>query len=128
MTRQMGLLYSDVVAKVITDRAATRQAVLEGLSWIERQTTQYDVAMVYLSGHGVNDNKGNYYFASVDIDTSDLRATAVRFSDIADAIQSLADKTNNNNKNSHTKNTQNNARLKALDIGGVVNELASAEN
>lgn len=128
VSRQKGDLYGDVVSKVLVDGHATRKDVLEGLQWIEHQTTQYDVAMIYLSGHGVNDNQGAYYYAGYDLDTNDLLSTGVRFSDIRDTIDSLAGKTIVFIDTCHAGNALGTARLKGLDINGVVNELSSAEN
>jgi uncharacterized caspase-like protein len=89
MKAQKGSLYGDVVTKVITDQAATRQAVLQGLDWMEKQPTQYDVAMIFLSGRGLADNKGNYYFGCSEIDPADVRSTGVRETEFAETIHVL---------------------------------------
>jgi hypothetical protein len=55
MQAQKGLLYRDVVVKVLTNEQATKDEVLDGLDWIRKETTSNDVAMIFFSGHGVND-------------------------------------------------------------------------
>jgi hypothetical protein len=62
MKNQAGKLYSDVVVKLLTDEKATKEDILDGLEWIQRETTSKDVAMIFLAGHGVNDPTGNFYF------------------------------------------------------------------
>jgi hypothetical protein len=58
---QQGGLYRDVTAKVLADAQASKDEILDGLEWLQRQTTSKDVAMVFLAGHGVNDPTGVYY-------------------------------------------------------------------
>ena len=60
--KQKGKLYSDVVVKTLTDKEATKDDILDGLDWIQKETTSKDVAMVFIAGHGVNDEGGNFYF------------------------------------------------------------------
>ncbi|MDR3707103.1 MAG: caspase family protein [Capsulimonadaceae bacterium] len=129
MMAQKGVLYSDVRAKVILDQDATREAILKGFGWIEEQTKVNDVAMIFLSGHGVNDRKGIFYFAPVDTDVADIRGTGVRSSDIQETIQALAGKTLFFIDSCHAGNAVGTAKLKGLsNITGVINELSSAEN
>jgi hypothetical protein len=42
LAEQKGKLYGDVDIRVLTDEKATKEAILSGLDWIERQTTQHD--------------------------------------------------------------------------------------
>ena len=55
---QKGRLYRDIKVKLLVDGAASKDEIVDGLDWIEKKTTQHDVAMVFLSGHGVNDANG----------------------------------------------------------------------
>jgi hypothetical protein len=128
MVAQKGLLYGNVTCKLLTDQQATRRGILDGLQWIEKQATQYDVAMIFFSGHGVDDTKGNYYFAPVDADVSDIRSTGVRFTDIDETVQTMACKTLFFIDTCHAGNVLGTARLKGFDIDAAVNELSSAEN
>ncbi|MFP5212838.1 MAG: hypothetical protein ACLGPL_05615, partial [Acidobacteriota bacterium] len=45
---QKNKLYRDVVVKTLLDQEASRDGVLAGLEWIERETTSKDVAMVFI--------------------------------------------------------------------------------
>lgn len=58
---QEGGLYREVQVRPLTDAAAGRTAILEGLHWLELEVGQRDVAVVFLAGHGLKDNYGAYY-------------------------------------------------------------------
>jgi len=128
MSMQKGRLYGDVVARVLTDGAATKEAVLEGLDWIERQTTQHDVAMIFLAGHGVNDKNGDYYFLPTSVDLEKLRATGLPFMEVQKTIRNIAGKTLFFVDTCHSGSIMGAGRRGMGDLNGVINELASAGN
>jgi uncharacterized caspase-like protein len=100
---------------------------LDGLDWIRKETTSKDVAMVFLAGHGVNDQNGVYYFLPFNTDLEKLLRTGVPFSDIKKSVASIAGKALFFVDTCHSGNVMG-TRRGTLDITGVVNELASAEN
>ena len=89
---QKGKIYKDVVTKTLTNENATSDNVLDALDWIDREVTSKDVAMIFVAGHGVNDDKGNYYFLSHDANLDKLRRSAVKWLEIQDTIKSLPSK------------------------------------
>jgi len=127
MQKQKGNLYSDVTAKVLTDEKATRDEIMDGLEWIQRETTSKDMAMIFLAGHGVNDASGIYYFLPVNADTEKLKRTGVVFSDIKNTINSIAGKVILFVDSCHSGNVMG-TRRGVADVNAVVNELSSAEN
>lgn len=128
MSAQKGRLYGDAQIRVLTDGAATKEAVLEGLDWIERQTTQHDVAMIFLAGHGVNDKNGDYYFLPANTDLEKLRATGLPFLEIQKTIRNIAGKTLFFVDTCHSGSIMGAGRRGMGDLNGVINELASAGN
>lgn len=120
-------IYRDVVVKTITDERATKDNVLDGLEWLQKETTSKDVAMLFIAGHGVNDPSGIYYFLPVNVNTEKLKRTGVPFSDIKNTVVSLAGKTIMFIDTCHSGNIMG-ARRGVADITGIVNELSSAEN
>ena len=128
LRHQRGKLYREVVVKELTDQGATRVGVLDGLEWIERQTTAHDVAMVLLAGHGVNDQDGVYYFVPSDARVNRLRMTGVPFNEIKRTVANLSGKTLFFIDTCHSGNALGSKRRGVSDINAVVNELASAEN
>lgn len=100
---------------------------MDGLDWIQKETTAKDVAMVFMAGHGTNDQTGNYYFLPANVDTEKLKRTGVVFSDIKNTLNSLAGKALFFMDTCHSGNVMGSRRAQT-DITGMVNELASAEN
>lgn len=125
--KQKGELYRDVVIKLLANEKATKDEILDGLDWIQRETTSKDMAIVFLAGHGVNDPSGLYYFLPANVNTEKLKRTGMAFSDIKNTVASLAGKTILFLDTCHAGNIMG-KRRGALDITGIVNELTSAEN
>jgi hypothetical protein len=91
-SKQEGKIYKRVVSKRLINQQATSDNILDALDWIEKETTQRDVAIIFIAGHGVNDTKNNYYFLAHDSTTSRLRRTAIKWDEIRDTITSLPSK------------------------------------
>ncbi len=127
MLKQKGGLYRDVVEKVVTDEDATKDNILDALDWIQKETTSKDVAMVFLSGHGVNDPNGFFYYLPVNVDLDKLKRSGVAFSDIKNTIASISGKTIFFVDACHSGNVMG-SRKGLVDINGIVNELAAVEN
>jgi hypothetical protein len=126
---QQGGLYSEVVTRTLRDEQATREAVLDGLDWIERETTSRDVALVLLSGHGDNDADGGYYFLPYDVDPDRLRRTGVPDIEIRRSLAHVSGKALFFFDTCHSGSVMSGRKGgKGTDINGFVNELASAEN
>jgi uncharacterized caspase-like protein len=128
LRRQQGRLYRAVEVKLLTDAEVTRDAILDGLEWLQRQTTNRDVATVFVAGHGVNDANGHYYFLPVNFDRERLKSTGVAFTELKNTLAALLGKTLVFLDTCHAGNVLGGTRRTALDITGVINELASAEN
>ena len=70
-------LYRKVEVKVLTDKKATRRDILQGLTWLRKEMTQNDVAIISFAGHGSKDADGTFYLMPVDVDAADLLGTGV---------------------------------------------------
>jgi WD40 repeat protein len=126
-----GPLYRGVETKVLTDAQADKDDILDGLDWIEKQTTSKDIAVILFSGHGINDSNGDYYYLPVNADIDRLKRTGVPFSDIKTTVSHIAGKVLFFIDTCHSGNLMDTGRRAAgaeRDIGAVINELASAEN
>ncbi|MGA2641802.1 MAG: caspase family protein, partial [Spirochaetia bacterium] len=123
-------LYKSVETKVLTDADADKVDILDGLDWIQKQTTSRDIAVILFSGHGINDSNGNYYYLPVEANIDRLKATGVPFSDIKTTVSSIAGKVLFFIDTCHSGNLMAGRRAAGADrdIAGVINELASAEN
>ena len=131
---QQGGLYREVITKVLTDENAKRGDILDGLEWLEQEVTARDVGVLFLSGHGITDNKQRFYYLPVDGNPKRLKSTGVKQSDIQDTLASLPgkilmfiDACQSARGLTRTK-TKGAPRMAAADMTGIINELTSAEN
>ena len=86
-------IYGKVDIKLLTDKEATRDDIVEALEWLEGEVTSRDVGMVFMAGHGVTDNQASASssFPS-DADMDKLRSTAVSRDDMLNTMSNLAGK------------------------------------
>jgi WD40 repeat protein len=89
---QKGRLYNNVVIKTLTEKDASKVNILDGLQWIQENTTRKDVAMIFFAGHGVNDNNGVYYMLPAEADVGRLRSTCINFEEIKQTQSSIQGK------------------------------------
>jgi WD40 repeat protein len=125
MQAQAGKLYGRVEVRTLTDARARRDAVLEGLEWLRHSVTAADVGVLLLSGHGLNDPRGTYYYAPADINLDALDRTGVQFSFIKQALANVAGRAVFFVDTCHAGNALGGRRA---NVNGMINELASAEN
>jgi len=89
---QQGKLFGNVVCKLLTDEHAGSGEILDGLDWLSKQVTQRDWALVFVSGHGLNDNLNQYYFAPYNVDPEHLKRTGVVWSEFRTTLANLPSK------------------------------------
>lgn len=127
--KQSGKLYSKVIVRLLTDDKATKDEVLGGLEWLKREVTSRDVGVMFLAGHGMNDNTGNYYFLPHNVDVTQLVRTGIAQNDIKITLNALAGKAIFFVDSCHSGNALGTAKTRAItDVNAFVSELASAEN
>ncbi|MDR1672450.1 MAG: caspase family protein [Bacteroidales bacterium] len=128
MSKQKGFLYGDVSVKLLTDGNGSKKNILEGLEWIQRETTSKDVAMIFFAGHGVTDNTGTFFYMPAEADMNRLRSTCINYVEIKQTTAAIAGKVILFMDACHSGNVMGATRRASIDLKGVVNELASAEN
>ena len=92
LNRQSGRLYGKVHKRILTDENASQDDILDGLDWILKESTQKDLSVIFVAGHGLKDDRGNYYFLPHDADPDNLRRTGVKWFDFQDVLSSLPSK------------------------------------
>jgi hypothetical protein len=85
-------IFKNVYSKLLTNNQATKDNILDALDWIDREVTQKDMAIIFIAGHGINDERGNYYFLPYDANIDRLRRSSVRWSEFQDTITNLPSK------------------------------------
>jgi hypothetical protein len=92
-----GKLYEKVITHPphgsLRDEEATREAVLDELDWIKRAVTNTnDVAMIFLSGHGVTTPDQHYRFLPYDYDSNRVERTTISDSELQDYLTKIGGK------------------------------------
>jgi hypothetical protein len=87
---QSGKLFDQVETRLIRDEEATRENILKGLEWLERGTTQRDIAMLYVSGHGWSDEANDYYFLPVNASSEEVYVDGLLWSRFLKAVESIS--------------------------------------
>jgi hypothetical protein len=54
-------IYNKLEFRMLTDEKATRQGIIDGLSWLKANVKEKDAGILFLSGHGITDGKSYYY-------------------------------------------------------------------
>jgi len=86
-------LFRTIKQKQLLNRDATKDNILDALDWIDQESTQRDLSVIFLAGHGVNNSKGSYYFLPYDANVDKLRRTGVKWSEFKDVVTELPGKT-----------------------------------
>ncbi len=87
MKRQEGLQYAHANIISLTDKDATKAKILNALTMLKTAGPS-DTVMVFLAGHGVQD-EGKFYFAPHDINLTNVAGTGMAWAEVANALSSL---------------------------------------
>ncbi len=61
-------LFMSIDTRLIVDKEATQQGVLDGLEWLKQKMSPDDIGIVFYSGLGDTDPGGRFYFLPTDVD------------------------------------------------------------
>ena len=127
---QTGGLYGKVEIKLLTHAQATKDGILDGLEWLERQTTSADVAVLYFSGHGITDPRtGEYFFLPYEAEMDARRKTMLPDYEVRSVLSSIPGKVLLFLDTCHSGSILGQAKGRdAADLTGLLNELTSAES
>ncbi|MBK7061267.1 MAG: caspase family protein [Rubrivivax sp.] len=128
MAAQGGRLYASVESRLLTDRRATRAAVLDALAWLQASAGPRDTAMLFIAGHGVNDDNGQYFFMGHDADVDRLAATAISESQLRGSLAAIKGKALLFADTCHAGNVIGSGAAVSQELGRLSNTLTSAEN
>ena len=125
---QKGKLYKDVLMTVLTNDKATRDNIMDGLEWLQRQVTQADVAVLFFAGHGMNDPAtGQFYYLPYNANLNAIKRTMVANTDIMSTLDSLAGKRLLFIDSCNSANVSGKNKLRgAMDIAQIRKEFESA--
>jgi hypothetical protein len=87
--KQEGPIYKKVETRVLRDAEASTEAIRNGLDWLIHSATQHDVAILFVSSHGMRDDQNTFYLATHRVDPEHLRATGIPYSEITEVIRQM---------------------------------------
>jgi hypothetical protein len=125
---QEGGMYSKVEVKRLVDREVTREAIGDGLDWLEQQVTHRDIGIIFVAGHGVKDDQQTYWFLPADATQVRLKAKAVPQDDLRRTLRNLAGKAILFLDTCHAGQVMKEARRGSADIDVLINDFTVAEN
>ena len=128
MEKQKGKQYQSVEVRRLVDRDATRKSVLAQLQWLGAATNPGDVAILFMAGHGVNVNTGQYYFLPADANHERLQDTGVPERSIRDALARVKGHALFFVDTCYAGNVIGNARTASRELSRLASELGAAEN
>ena len=83
--------------RLLADEDADSGAIIDGLTWLKGQVNQGDIGVVYLSGHGVTDPRGDYFYVPYNAEIENIggvllptHRTAVPNTEISQTLKQLA--------------------------------------
>jgi WD40 repeat protein len=126
LKKQKEGIYADVIVKELLDTAATKGNIEDGLQWIQEQTGQHDIAMIFYAGHGINDNNGDFYMLPADADINRINRTCLNFEELKKTVSDISGKVVVYIDACHSGNAM--GRRGFSDINELVNELSSTQN
>ena len=126
-----GKIYNRVEVRKLLNREATLVNIRTGISWLERQATQRDVILIFVSSHGALDHKGNLYILPTDFNAYNLFATALNIRDLTEGINAVPCKKLVMLDACHSGQSGQDlldfASLKAVNLDQIVQELIDRE-
>lgn len=128
MKRQAGRHYGQVETRTLTDRQATREAVLANLGWLVKTVGRDDIGMLFIAGHGLNSPNHHYFFLPHDGNHEALEQTAVSERAIRDTLAQLRGKALFFIDTCFGGNVVGNFAGASRELARLANDLAAAEN
>ena len=87
-----GTLYNSIQIQTLIDEQASVAGVRAALERLVAQSSRADTIFVSLSGHGWRDEKGNFYFATHEVNRQRVQTTALSWDVVVQSLTQLAQK------------------------------------
>jgi len=125
---QKNKLFKDIVVKLLTNQDATKDNIMDGLEWLQKEVTQRDMGIAFFAGHGMNDSKtGGFYFLPYNANLDAIKRTMVASADINSTLDSLPGKRILFMDACHSGSVSGRTQTRGLvDIGAMRKELEAA--
>ena len=126
-----GKIFNKVETRKLLNQDATLVNIKMGISWLEREATQKDMVLVFISSHGALDSKGNLYILPTDFNAYNLFATGLNIKDLTEGMNGtpckkliLLDACHSGQSGFDLLEF---ASIKAINLNSIVEELVNKE-
>ena len=127
LMKQQGGLYREVNPELLVDQDVTREAILRKLVWLEQNTTQGDLAVIFLAGHGVVEEADDYYFLPFDADEENLVTKGISGADLLHQLRRIPGRTVLFLDTCYAGALGHGTRAIQPDISKLINEMSGPE-
>lgn len=123
-------LYGKIELRVLQDREATRERIVQELEALQRQSTPNDVILVFLAGHAINHRStGDYYFVPYGGNPAEPEASLLPGSQLLRILRDITGKSILLLDTCHAGAISTGAQARGgLDIDQFVSELQSVDS
>jgi WD40 repeat protein len=73
----------------LTDERATREGIRQAREWL-KQARANDLVLVFAAGHGMTDDRQNYYFGTYDVDKENPSVNGLPYEDFEGLLDGIA--------------------------------------
>lgn len=131
-TGMKGKLFNKVTVRKLLNKDATLVNIKIAINWLEKEATQKDMIVFFISSHGEVDNKGNFYLLPHDVIMGNLFATALNVKDVVSGISGtpckkliLLDACHSGQFGSNLNDLVN---IKDAELGSIVKNVSKSES
>ncbi len=89
LATKKGYPYGDVQVKTLMGRDASRDEILEAMTWMKQEATASDLCMFYFAGHGYCDEDGNFYFMADGSTTDNFYSKGLSSDDLMKRVRGV---------------------------------------
>jgi hypothetical protein len=120
--------YRKIEIVTLENEKATAAEIRRALDWFASAPTSHDVAMLFMAGHGVDDQGGRYFFVPQEVGPKEALSQGLSYQDIRRALASVAGRVLFFIDTCHSGAAWGNPGKSATDVSRIVNDLNSPEN
>jgi WD40 repeat protein len=120
--------YRKVEIVTLENEKATAAEIRRALEWFASAPTSHDVAMLFMAGHGVDDQGGRYFFVPQEVGPKEALSQGLSYQDIRRALASVAGRVLFFIDTCHSGAAWGDPGKSATDVSRIVNDLNSPEH
>ena len=90
LRRQEGKAYTEVITKILTNENAVLPNIRDGFAWLDKNVKPEDIGMIFLAGHGFDDDDGTYHYLPREADIDNLETTSLPYTDLLAGLKGIA--------------------------------------